>query len=44
MECLGNSPSCTPWTRDSSGTWQTCEFPRVSDSRVSQHIFVEHML
>jgi hypothetical protein len=36
MDCPGNSPSCTPWTRDSSGVWQGFEFPRVSDSRVSQ--------
>ncbi len=33
---LGNSPSCTPWTRDSSGSWQVCESPRLSHSRVSQ--------
>jgi hypothetical protein len=33
---LGNSPSCTPWTRDSSGAWQACESPRISDSRASQ--------
>jgi hypothetical protein len=36
MECPGNSSSCTPWTRDSSGAWQTCESPRLSDWRASQ--------
>ncbi len=36
MECLGNSTSCTPWTRDSSGAWQVSESPRLSDARVSQ--------
>ncbi len=33
MECPGNSTTCLPWTHDSSGTWQGCEFPRLSDSQ-----------
>jgi hypothetical protein len=34
MECPANSPSCTPWTRDSSGTWQSFESQVTSPSTI----------